>query len=259
MRTFRKILALTLCFAGLSAFQTVQAQDSWTEIGAYGFASDISGDATIGNVNSEVDVPFSDLLEDLDLGLMVFAEHRRGNWSFIGDVFYAEISDENSLASNRIISANVDAEVKQLMAEGFVGYRFFEQQHEDKSLGVDLLGGVRYNSLEFDLGIRARLLGLTASTSRSRTEDWVDGVVGLRAQYGGKDGWGISGWVDIGEGSDSSSYQIAGFVGYRFENNIRLFGGYRHYHFEFDEGSGASRIGFDLDYSGPMLGISYRF
>ena len=67
------------------------------------------------------------------------------------------------------------------------------------------------------------------------------------------------GSTDIGEGSDSSSYQLAGFANYRFDNNIRLFGGYRHYHFEFEDGAGSSRIGLDLDFSGPMLGLSYRF
>ena len=64
--------------------------DTWTEIGAYGFMSNISGDATIRNVTTDVDVPFSDLLENLDFGAMAFIEHRRGKWSLIGDLFYAE-------------------------------------------------------------------------------------------------------------------------------------------------------------------------
>jgi hypothetical protein len=239
--------------------RSAHAEESWTEIGAYGFASDINGDTTIRNVTSDVDVPFSDLLESLDMGFMAFAEHRRGKWSLIGDVFYAAISDSSTLASNRVLTVTIDAEVKQLMAEGFVAYRFFEQKQNDKRLGVDVLGGVRYNSIEIDLGVRAQLLGLTASGSRNRTEGWADGVVGVRAQYGGDRGWGLSGWADIGEGSDSSSYQLAGFANYRFDNNIRLFGGYRHYHFEFEDGAGSSRIGLDLDFSGPMLGLSYRF
>ena len=126
-------------------------------------------------------------------------------------------------------------------------------------LGIDVLGGVRYNSLEVDLGVQVTLLGLTAAASRNRTEDWADGVVGVRAQYGGSRGWGASGWADIGKGSDSSSYQLAGFVNYRFENNVNLFGGYRHLSVKWEDGSGASFIELDLEYSGPMLGVSYRF
>jgi len=233
--------------------------DTWTEIGAYGFMSDISGDATISNVTTDVDVPFKDLLENLDFGAMAFIEHRRGKWSLIGDLFYVKISVDDTVASNPILSVTLDAEVKQLLLEGFVGYRVFERDIGDTQLGIDILGGVRYNSLEVDIGVQASLLGLTASASRNRTEDWADGVVGVRAKYGGSSGWGASGWADIGKGSDSSSYQLAGFVNYRFENKVNLFGGYRHLSFEWEDSSGASRIKLDLDYSGPILGVSYRF
>ena len=145
------------------------------------------------------------------------------------------------------------------MTEGFVGYRVFEQDRGDARLGIDVLGGARYTSLEVDLGVQVSLLGLTASASRNRTEDWADGVVGVRAQYGGSRGWGATGWADIGKGSDSSSYQLAGFVNYRFENNVNLFGGYRHWNFKWEDGSGASFIELDIEFSGLMFGVSYRF
>ncbi len=254
------LLTATLMSATALAQETQpQGGDTWTEIGAYGFVSHISGDTTFRNVTTDVDVPFKDLLENLDLGAMAFIEHRRGKWSVIGDLFYAAISVDDTIAANSILSVTLDAEVKQLLLEGFVGYRVFERELGDTQLGIDILGGVRYNSLEVDIGVQASLLGLTASASRNRTEDWADGVVGVRAKYGGSSGWGASGWADIGKGSDSSSYQLAGFVNYRFENNVRLFGGYRHLSFKWEDGSGASRIELDLEYSGPMLGVSYRF
>lgn len=248
---------LTLCLALM--LNSANAQENWTEIGVYGFISDIGGETKIGNTTLEVDVPFSDLLENLDVGFMGFVEHRRDKWSFIGDLFYADISVDDTTAVNPALSIELDAEVKQIMAEGFVGYRVFEQDHGNARFGIDLLGGVRYNKIEVDLGVRATLLGLTASASRNRDEDWVDGVIGVRAQYGHNNGWGVSGWADIGKGSDSNSYQLAAFVNHRFKNNVKLFGGYRYYDFQYEAGSGASRIKLDLDFSGPMLGIAYRF
>ena len=110
-----------------------------------------------------------------------------------------------------------------------------------------------------DIGVEIQQLGLSASASRNRSEDWADGVVGIRAQYGGSRGWGARGWADVGQGRDSSSYQLAGFVNYRFENKVNVFGGYRHLHFEYEDTKGANPIKLDLDYSGPMLGVSYRF
>ncbi len=235
------------------------SQDSWTEIGVYGFISDIGGETKIGDTTTEVDVSFSDLLENLDMGFMGFAEHRRGKWSFIGDVFYADISVDDTIAADPNTSVKLNVELKQILAEGFVGYRVFAKDHGNARLGIDLLGGARYNKIEVDLGVEATQVGLTTSASRSRDEDWVDGVIGARVQYGLNNGWGVSGWADIGEGSDSSSYQLAGFVSYRFKNNVKLFGGYRYYDFKYEVGSGASRIELDLDFSGPMLGVAYRF
>jgi hypothetical protein len=45
---------------------------------------------------------------------------------------------------------------------------------------------------------------------------------------------------------------------YRGESNWRFIGGYRYLNLEYDTGSGSSRFGVDLDYTGPMFGASYR-
>lgn len=254
----RKAFLLTVLL-GCVMLNTAHAEDSWTEIGGYGFLSDIGGETKVGNTTTEVDVPFSDLLENLDMGFMGFAEHRRGKWSFIGDLFYAKISVDNTVALSSATSVTLDVEVKQIMAEGFIGYRMFEKDHGDARLGIDILGGVRYNNIDITIGVEATLVGLTTSASRNPNEDWADGVIAVRTQYGLNNGWGASGWADIGKGSDSSSYQLAGFVNYRFDNNFRLFGGYRYLDFEHEVGSGASRVELDLNFSGPMLGVTYRF
>ena len=250
------LLPLLLCCMMLTP---VHAQENWTEVGIYGFMLGIEGDATIGNVTTDVDVSFSDILDNLDMGFMGFVEHRRGKWSFIGDVVYMKLSADSTTAINPILSVELDAEVAQTLAEGFVGYRVLAQDHGDAQLGIDLLGGARYNKLDLELGVEATLLGLTTSASRNPSEDWVDGVIGARVQYGHNNGWGVSAWADIGDGSDSSSYQLIGIVSYRFKNNIRVLGGYRQHSFEYTVVSGGRRFDLDLDYTGPMLGVSYRF
>ena len=103
------------------------------------------------------------------------------------------------------------------------------------------------------------MLGLTTSASRNPDEDWVDVVFAFRVQYGHENGWGVSAWADIGDGSDSGSYQFFGTVSYRFKNNIRIVGGYRLYHLEYDSDSEGRRLDLDLDYTGPMFGVAYRF
>ena len=231
----------------------------WTEIGIYGFLVGIYGDARIGDVTVDVDISFSDLLDMLDMGAMFYVDHRRGNWSFIVDLAYLDISDDKAIALNRFLSVELDVEFQQLLVEGFVGYRVFDRDYGKSRLGIDVLGGARYNHFEVDLDTRASLLGLTTSASRNKKKDMLDGVIGGRVQYGQDRGWAVSGWADIGEGSDSNSYQLFGMLSYKFENNIRVVAGYRYYHLKYDKGSGASRRGIDLDYKGPVLGVSYTF
>ncbi|MHC4437154.1 MAG: porin family protein [Planctomycetota bacterium] len=232
-------------------------KDTWTEIGIYGFFLGIEGDARLNRVNADVDTSFSDIWDNLDIGGMGFIEHRRGRWSFIGDAAYLKIEDDKTVASGGPLGGSVtlDAEAEQLMLEGFVGYRLLTQDLKDARLGIDFLGGARYNDIEIELDSRASLLGLITSASRDKSADTVDGVIAARVEYGHNNGWGLMGWADYGEGSDSSSYQLYGGVNYTFKNNIRLHAGYRLVNFDYDGNS----FDYDLDYSGPQIGLSYRF
>jgi len=254
-----KKLFLLATLLGCVMLTPAHAQDNWTEVGIYAFMLGIEGDATVGNVTSDVDVSFNDILDNLDLGFMGYAEHRRGKWSFIGDVAYLNVSAEKTRSRTSVTSLTLDAEFEQTLVEAFIGYRVFEQSQGEAQFGIDLLVGARYNEVAFELDARASLLGLATSGSRNPEEDWVDGVIAARVQYGHDNGWGVSAWADIGDGSDSSSYQLMGIVSYRFKNNIKVYGGYRLYNLEFTGDSGGRRFDLDLDYTGPMIGVAYRF
>jgi hypothetical protein len=254
-----KKISLLITLIGCVMLTPAHAQENWTEVGIYGFMIGIEGDAKVGNVTSDVDVSLNDILDNLDIGFMGFVEHRRGKWSFIGDVGYLKISAEKTTSRTPITSVTLDAEFEQTLVEGFIGYRVFEHNQGEAQLGIDLLGGVRYNELTAELDVRASLLGLTASASRNPDEDWVDGVIAARVQYGHDNGWGVSAWADVGDGSDSSSFQLFGIVSYRFKNNIRVYGGYRLLNLEYSGVSGGRRFDLDLDYTGPNIGVAYRF
>ena len=234
-----------------------KAEESSTDLSIYLFAAALDGDAQVRGVTSDVDVPFSTILENLDLGFMGFVEHRRGDWSFIGDIAYLKLEDENTSATDGNLVIEVDTTLEQTVIEGFVAYRIFEDQPETTQMSLDLLAGLRHTSLEIDLRTEASLPGLDTSRSRSADEDWIDGVLGLRLKVGGESGWGGMLWADIGEGSDSSSYQLLALASYRGSGNWQFFGGYRLLNLEYDEGSDAD-LGIDIDYNGPMLGAAYR-
>ena len=225
----------------------------------YGFAVGIEGTTKLRGVESDVDASFSDILENLDLGGMVFVEHRRGKWSFMADGLFMKLSAEDSPSTNGILEVDLEVDILQALVEAFIGYRVLEQHYQRSALGIDLFGGARYNYIKLELDVSASGLGLTRSSLREADEDWVDGVIGIRFQYDHDNGWGASFWADIGEGSDSSSYQLIGLVNYSLTSNIRVFGGYRYYQMDYETGSGSNTFELDLDYSGPMVGVGYRF
>jgi hypothetical protein len=245
-------LLLSLCVLTPAA-----AEETWTDVGIYLFGAELEGRSRLDSVSSDVDVPFEDILENLDMGYMGYIEHRRGRWSFFGDINYLKLSADDSSSSNGAVEVDVDVELEQNTVEAFVGYRVLERQHDANDLGLDVYAGARYTMLETSLGSEASALGRTSSRLREDDEDWADTVVGLRLQYGGREGWTSSFRVDVGDGSDSSSEQFMALVGYRTDSDWTFFGGYRYLNLEYDE-DGDSGLGIDIDYKGPVFGASLR-
>lgn len=242
-----------------SHYAQTEEEKVWTEFGLYGFATFIEGDTRIADVEVDLEVTPKDILDNLDVGGMGFFEHRRNTWSFIGDVAYMNLNSKNTVAKTSMASVTLDATFKQFISEGFVGYRFDELIMTGGDLGFDILGGARYTSLKMRLGAEASALGLTTAASRKKKENWVDGVVAIRAQYNSNNGWGASGWLDVGAGVESHSAQLIGLVSHHFENNIKLFGGYRYLYLNYETGSGSDTFELNAHYHGPLIGVSYRF
>jgi hypothetical protein len=233
------------------------------EIAAYGFGFGITGDVGFSQANTEVDVDFSDILENLDFGFMGFGQARKGHWSYILDGATLKVSADKSSSRRNLLTASVDVEFKQSLIGGYVGYRFYEGKGNSvlKKPTLDFLVGARYNKLSAELDAQASLLGLTLARQREKSVDWVDPVIGLRGIAFLNDKTRVTLWGDyggFGAGSDQT-WQTIGGLGYTFLNGIDVFGGYRAYAFDYEEGTGASRVAFDLIYHGPMLGMGYKF
>ena len=231
------------------------AEEPTTELGIYLFATEISGDVKIRNVTIDVDLSFNEILDNLDLGFMGYFEHRRDKWSFIGDLAYLKIEDDAS-ASLGPLTLDVDIELEHTVLEVFAGYNVLERDYGESKMNMDVLVGARHILIESDVSAEVSLL--LPFGPRSIDEDWTDAVIGVRFRNTYQNGWSSKVWIDVGEGSDSSSYQLMAFVSYQKSDSWKLFGGYRYLNLEYEKGSGTSRFGVDLDYSGPMFGASYQ-
>ncbi len=263
------VLSLTLLFltpfegtAGDLKLSLDEEPRVWTEIGGYLFATDINGDAEIGPVKTELDVSFSDIVKNLDFGVMAYIEHMNGNWIFIADTAYMNLTVDNTIASNGMASVGLDAEATQLILESFVGYRVLDEEiNPNSNASLDLFVGARYNYVNVDVGIEASGVGLVTSASRDRSYNWVDPLIGARIRYNFLENWGMMAIADIGGFGVGSeiTWQLGAFINYSFSNGVRLYGGGRYLHFEYEDGSNVGDFKFDADYLGPMIGLAYRF
>jgi hypothetical protein len=94
-----------------------QASDENWEFGgaAYLWGAGVEGTDSAGD---EIDVSFSDIVKDLDGGLMGIISARKGKWTLLADIIYLSINQETSSTANIIgVPEKVDVDVK---LEGFV-------------------------------------------------------------------------------------------------------------------------------------------
>jgi hypothetical protein len=228
------------------------ASDTELRITPFFWASGITGDVRTRSLlpTVSVDVPFRDILQNLDFAAMVAGEYRSGRWGVLADLAYVAVSVEAErdfiARAPGFSSARVESRTLNATATGF--YRVYEAG----GFTADILAGARVWSASTDVDL---LIGgvLAASSGTDRT--WVDPVAGLRLRANLGNGFGLSAYGDIGAGSSRQTWQLRGTVDYSFNQNWSVSVGYRHLAVDYRSGSYV----FDTALSGPIMGISYKF
>lgn len=94
-------------------------------------------------------------------------------------------------------------------------------------------------------------------TSASADEDWVDPILGVRAQWNINDKWYLAGKSDIGGfgvGSDLA-WSLQGTVGYNFTEKVSSEIGYRYLQTDYEDGA----FTYDIAEHGLYLGLNIEF
>lgn len=94
-------------------------------------------------------------------------------------------------------------------------------------------------------------------TSASATEEWVDPIVGCRAQWNINPKWYLAGKTDIGGfgvGSDLV-WTVQGTVGYNFTDKVSADLGYRYMHTDYTDGG----FTYDVATSGIYTSLNIKF
>jgi opacity protein-like surface antigen len=214
--------------------EEVEVVSEWNYSAAmYMWGAGINGkDAIIGN---NIDISFSDILENLDMAFMGTFTAQKDNWGAFVDVVYMKLGNEIAPATTfnykaKIISPSI----------------LYKMVNNDK-LDLNLLVGTRY--LYMENTITGRPIG--------SGHVW-DGIIGLKGQYNLTSHWFLPFQADIGTGDTDFTWQAFAGIGYAYEN-IDVVAGWRSLNWNFDANHPGGKLFDDLTISGPMVGLKYRF
>ena len=233
---FRKGLFIIIAFF---ATANASAQQWDWKLTPYLWAAGIDGSASIGPLEGNASVSFSDIVDILRGGALVRLEAQRDRHGFYGDLLYLRLKDEDARDT---VGGSLELKLDSFIAEGAWFYRI----NDTYALEV----GARY--WDFETTLRPALFPAV-----SRTNDFVDGFIGFRSGFDINDTWDLLFRGNVGGGGSDFSAGLQVDFRRRFANGNTLDIGYRALDIDFEDGSGLLTTGLDLSMQG--LAICYTF
>lgn len=234
-------------------------------VGPYGWLASVDGTIVSGGVDTDVSVPFSDLVDLAKGGFQLNV----GIWwrrFFLGfDGTWAKLGME---AEGRFFGAEL--EIEQRLFDIKVGYQLFRKSL-DGCLDPRCEKWRRWASLDVFVGARYWYTKTTVTVTgpagiprglEGVDERW-DPLVGLRLTWNPARRWtfllrGDIGGFGIGDAAEFA-WQTSAGLGYSVTEWMHIFLGYRAIGFDTVTGSGAARGGADLVQHGPLIGLGFAF
>ena len=256
-------MMLPVCVQPVSAEEKPAEANGWEfKVSPYMWFISASGDVTVRGQESDLDLSFNDIWDELNIAAMVVFEGRKNRWGFVGDALYANLGKSTN---TDVAGIKIDPTVKlsYLGAGGFYRLGTWDLSQTPANavptVTVDAMAGARYTYLDMKLDLRG-------FRSASGDKSWVDPFVGARALFDLSQRWAVSLMGDIGGFGIGSDFvwHAWGLLGYRFslfskDNNAAVFGGYRALSWDYTNGNGDDKFKWDVTLYGPILGMQISF
>jgi hypothetical protein len=210
----------------------------------YLVAAGMDGSVTVKGIEADVDVPFSDIIDNLDLAAMVHFDMRNERWVLMSDLFYVDLEGSNDVGLGTATVA-----VQQTLFEVAGGYRV--------SPVFTLLAGARWVDLENQIRYTGEILDEGVSAGKS----WIDPFVGVHLMAPLSERWWFGARGDIGGfgvGSDLA-WQAYADIGFNASKLVTIFLGYHAIDMDYEYGSGRDLFRYDMLIAGPQIGVAFSF
>jgi len=258
------LLLAMFCGANSAAAESMtEGSDKWQyEFTIYGWFPSIDGKLKYEvppDNGDEVGVDISQILDSLNFIFMGIFETRKNKLSFGLDLIYLDLSNSKSTDitigpdAGESLSVTAGLGLESWVVTGVAGYDLVQT----KKSRMAVIGGVRYLDLSADLDLSISIEDMPENpppASLSGSDDFWDGIVGIRGAFMLNENWYIPYYGDIGAGDSNLTWQLFAGIGYMFHwGDIRL--GYRYLEYDQDD----DKFLQDLKLYGPVLGLGFRF
>lgn len=236
-------------------------EKEWTVVvSPYAWAASLRGNASLAGFDTDVDIPFSEILGHLDLAVMGNVEITNDRWGVYFDGQHVKTTQEEHILENEV---GLGIKTTTLSTGAF--FVAYETElggdtvfGKPRTLTIEPTAGVRWTQLKADvsaLGIRAK-----------KSADWTDPFIGLRLNADLTDRWNLFSEVDVGGFDVGSKISVNAqtYLGYRtsmFGKPAIMRVGYRllYQDYEGDDFTGASKFRWNVTQHGPVVGFSMLF
>ena len=200
---------------------------SWrVKMSIYGWFPGIHG--TVGALGHNVGVheSFSDVFHVLKGVIPIAVDFQKGRFVMPLDFFWVKLGDDKAIPLNDFGQTSVNLHITESIFTPKIGYRVLNADR----FKIDALGGIRYWYVSQNLSLEPSGLNQTFSNN------WVDGLGGMRfiVPLGEKAAIMVAG--DAGAGGASLDYQAVGLFTYDFTRKLGLGLGWRYLDVDYRQG-----------------------
>lgn len=277
--------AAALLTPGLANAQTAVAEGWKFTVEPYIWLPTVKGELNygpppLGGGSARVKIDPDNYFDSLDMAAMVTGTARNGRWVLGTDLIYLHFSGTDGKVqsvdlnpgpgpvniSTSSVNAGATSDLKGVVWTMAGGYALVQEPKAN----LEVLGGFRYLGLdaETNWSLTTTITGTgpgpgpggrTATFARqggvSKREDIWAGIVGLRgrANFGESD-WFARGYVDVGGGGSTFTWQGVAGIGYAFKWGD-LVVDYRYLYYSQDD----DKLLDNLSFGGLAIGANFRF
>lgn len=232
--------------------QSPPSDSPWEfRIEPYAWLTGLKGEIGKGPLALDIDQSFTGIVDDLNMAAALQMEVRKGRWGILFDGFYADLG--SSAETRSLLFGEGRVGLKQFLGELELEYRVYENNRSF----IDLYGGVRYNTLQLDLGADRIFPPLAPDIALSVDREWADPIIGVRGQWNLSDQWVLAGKGDIGGFGVASEFtwNLQATVGYQFNSTFSTELGYRYFQTDYQDGD----FSYDVAEHGLFIGLNFTF